>query len=89
VKNACAQAMLIDLQGHKPLYANDDVAEYNVTNLNNGFTVLTESQVFPGSVHMGKCLTPFQSACQKLKLQRFFSLIFINFGSFLLNRIPN
>ena len=45
---------LIFLQGHKPLYANEDVAEYNVTNLNNGFTVLTESQIFPGSVHMGK-----------------------------------
>ena len=42
------------MQGHKPIYANEDVAEYNVTNLNNGFTVLTESQIFPGSVHMGK-----------------------------------
>ena len=29
-------------------------AEYNVTDLSNGFTVLTESQTFPGSVHMGK-----------------------------------
>jgi hypothetical protein len=34
---------LFTLQGHKPLYTNEDVAEYNVTNLNNGFTVLTES----------------------------------------------
>jgi len=25
------------------LYTNEDAAEYNVTNLNNGFTVLTES----------------------------------------------
>jgi len=31
------------LAGHKPLYTNEDAAEYNVTNLNNGFTVLTES----------------------------------------------
>ena len=29
-------------------------AEYNVTHLNNGFTVLTESQTFPGAVNMGK-----------------------------------
>jgi len=29
-------------------------AEYNVTDLSNGFTVLTESSTFPGSVHMGK-----------------------------------
>jgi len=41
------------LQGHKPLYTNDQAAEYNVTELNNGFTVLTESQTFPGAVHMG------------------------------------
>lgn len=47
---------LLFLQGHKPVYANEDIAEYNVTNLNNGFTVLTESQVFPGSIHMGKYL---------------------------------
>ena len=31
-------------------------AEYNVTDLSNGFTVLTESQTFPGAVHMGKWL---------------------------------
>ena len=42
------------LKDLKPLYTNEDQAEYNVTNLNNGFTVLTESQVFPGAVHMGK-----------------------------------
>lgn len=34
----------------------DQASEYNVTNLSNGFTVLTESQAFPGSVHMGKYL---------------------------------
>jgi hypothetical protein len=33
--------------------ATDKTPEYNVTNLSNGFTVLTESQVFPGAVHMG------------------------------------
>lgn len=43
----------VPLQGHKPLFANEEAAEYNVTNLNNGFTVLTESQTFPGPVHMG------------------------------------
>ena len=32
-------------------------AEYNVTDLSNGFTVLTESTTFPGSIHMGKHLT--------------------------------
>jgi hypothetical protein len=43
-----------------------DVApEYNVTTLSNGFTVLTESQTFPGAVHMGKSL--------------FFSLFNINY----------
>lgn len=46
-------AQLKDL---KPLYTNEDQAEYNVTNLNNGFTVLTESQVFPGAIHMGFCI---------------------------------
>ena len=46
------------LQGHKPIEAQDVPHEYNVTNLTNGFTVLTESQSFPGAVHMGKCITP-------------------------------
>ena len=41
------------LVGHKLLHDQDSQAEYNVTNLSNGFTVLTESQVFPGPVHMG------------------------------------
>jgi hypothetical protein len=36
------------------LEAIDQAPEYNVTTLSNGFTVLTESQVFPGAVHMGK-----------------------------------
>ena len=36
--------------------ANDMPREYNVTNLTNGYTVLTESQSFPGAVHMGKLL---------------------------------
>jgi len=39
--------------GHKPLYTTDEEATYRVTNLNNGFTVLTESQTFPGAVNMG------------------------------------
>ena len=46
------------LQGHKPLYLNEQAAEYNVTNLNNGFTVLTESSTFPSAVNMGKYLRP-------------------------------
>jgi len=46
----------VQLKDLKPLYTNEDQAEYNVTNLNNGFTVLTESQVFPGAVHMGFCI---------------------------------
>mmetsp|Transcript_43646 Transcript_43646/g.57835 ORF Transcript_43646/g.57835 Transcript_43646/m.57835 type:complete len:116 (+) Transcript_43646:182-529(+) len=50
------------LAGHKPLYTNELQAEYNVTDLSNGFTVLTESQTFPGAVHMGK------SGCDSLGL---------------------
>lgn len=41
-------------QGHKPIERNDEAHEYTVTSLENGFTVLTESQSFPGAVHMGK-----------------------------------
>jgi processing peptidase subunit beta len=41
------------LAGHKPLFLNETGAEYNVTHLNNGFTVLTESQTFPSAVNMG------------------------------------
>lgn len=43
----------VPLQGLKLNYLNEEQPEYNVTDLNNGFTVLTESQVFPGAVHMG------------------------------------
>jgi len=35
---------------------NEQTAEYNVTNLNNGFTVLTETSTFPSAVNMGKYL---------------------------------
>ena len=42
------------LAGHKPLFLNEQQAEYNVTNLTNGFTVLTESSTFPSAVNMGK-----------------------------------
>jgi len=41
------------LQGHKVIEATDSEQQYNVTPLNNGFTVLTESASFPGAVHMG------------------------------------
>ena len=51
---ACRNNGWMFSQGHKPLYTNEMQAEYNVTDLSNGFTVLTESQTFPGSVHMGK-----------------------------------
>jgi processing peptidase subunit beta len=43
----------VPLKGHKPLERQDVPHEYNVTNLANGFTVLTESSSFPGAVHMG------------------------------------
>jgi len=47
-KNTTAYSMaqndpVVPLQGHKPLYATDEEPTYRVTNLNNGFTVLTES----------------------------------------------
>lgn len=40
----------------KPVYADEVEANYNVTELSNGFTVLTESQTFPSAVNMGKLL---------------------------------
>jgi len=40
--------------GMKPSYQDEVEANYNVTELSNGFTVLTESQTFPGAVNMGK-----------------------------------
>merc|ERR1712086_278557 len=42
------------LSGHQVVHAEDRQQQYNMTPLNNGFTVLTESASFPGAVHMGK-----------------------------------
>jgi predicted Zn-dependent peptidase len=42
-----------ELKGHKPVEAADKDLEYQATTLSNGFTVLTESEGFPGPVHMG------------------------------------
>jgi len=41
------------LKGMTVYERGDEAREYNVTNLTNGYTVLTESQNFPGAVHMG------------------------------------
>jgi len=41
------------LAGFKTIETTDVPHEYNVTNLTNGFTVLTESSSFPGTVNMG------------------------------------
>jgi predicted Zn-dependent peptidase len=41
------------LAGHKEYYHPDHKAQYNITELSNGFSVLTESQIFPGAVNMG------------------------------------
>jgi hypothetical protein len=41
------------LQGHNPIVTRDRTPEYNVTELSNGFTVLTESTDHPSNVHMG------------------------------------
>ena len=40
------------LEGHNPVEIDDREPEYNVTHLQNGFTVLTESTIFPGPVNM-------------------------------------
>ena len=48
----------LEMKTQKPVETADVAPEYNVTTLSNGFTVLTESQTFPGAVHMGKCLFP-------------------------------
>jgi hypothetical protein len=40
--------------GQKPVYAEEVQATYNVTDLSNGFTVLTESQTFPSAINLGK-----------------------------------
>jgi predicted Zn-dependent peptidase len=41
------------LEGHTPKVATYEDAEYSVTKLNNGFTVLTETATFPTNIHMG------------------------------------
>jgi hypothetical protein len=43
----------VPLKGLKYNEVADIPSVYNVTNLNNGFTVLTESSSFPGAVHLG------------------------------------
>lgn len=45
-----------ELAGHTPIVIDDKVPEYKVTELSNGFTVLTESTVFPGPVNMSFCI---------------------------------
>jgi len=37
----------------QPKYIESEEANYNVTELSNGFTVLTESQIFPSTINMG------------------------------------
>jgi processing peptidase subunit beta len=37
----------------KPIYKESEQASYNVTELSNGFTVLTETEIFPGTINMG------------------------------------
>ena len=44
----------VPFQGMKPIYKEAEAASYSVTELSNGFTVLTESEVFPSTVNMGK-----------------------------------
>jgi len=44
---------MVPFQGQAPVYAEAEEASYNVTELSNGFTVLTESQIFPSTVNMG------------------------------------
>lgn len=66
--------------GHKPLFTNEVQAEYNVTSLNNGFTVLTESQTFPGAVNMGKS-NSFQPEEKRRAAARFYSCEIINYNS--------
>jgi len=45
---------LFFVQSQRSIETTDRAPEYNVTNLPNGFTVLTESQTFPSAVQMGK-----------------------------------
>lgn len=44
---------VLPLDTHKPQYTKNQAANYQVTKLNNGITVLTESQIFPNVVDMG------------------------------------
>ena len=41
------------LEGHKEAYHPTLGPQYNLTELSNGFSVLTESMIFPGAVNMG------------------------------------
>ena len=57
---------MVPYLNQKPQYGEEQMASYNVTDLSNGFTVLTESQTFPSAVNMGKCslsLSKKQGAC--------------------------
>ena len=44
----------VPFQGRQPVYKEAEQSSYTVSELNNGFTVLTESESFPGTVNMGK-----------------------------------
>jgi processing peptidase subunit beta len=44
---------MVPYQNMSPVYAESDEASYNITELSNGFTVLTESQIFPSAINMG------------------------------------
>jgi len=43
----------VPFENREPAYVEEQLASYNVTDLSNGFTVLTESQTFPSAVNMG------------------------------------
>eukprot|EP00824_Muranothrix_gubernata_P021031 TRINITY_DN4316_c0_g1_i1.p1 TRINITY_DN4316_c0_g1~~TRINITY_DN4316_c0_g1_i1.p1 ORF type:complete len:499 (-),score=81.33 TRINITY_DN4316_c0_g1_i1:9-1505(-) len=65
----------LPLEGHQPLRIQEADREYNITKLENGFTVLTESPSFPSNICMGILMdvgardeSPENSgACQALK----------------------
>ena len=59
---------LVPFQGQKPAYADEVEARYGVTELNNGFTVLTEGETFPGVINLGKfqLLQRLGQACRRL-----------------------
>eukprot|EP00347_Sterkiella_histriomuscorum_P001866 403370379 len=57
-------------QGHLPIEIKDKEHKYNLTRLHNGLTILTETESFPGAVHMGVLVdvgsrdeTPETSGC--------------------------